>query len=138
MTNTLPSGATYALMNEKSPVWRGQTQLSSSPPNSPMERGGTYASRTSRRVVEMNIRYDLPASISEMLIDFPGWSACACLVISAIRSSIAFVRASGSMESLTALITSAVTSRIVSVIVAVSPRAWISSPRVPARNPLVR
>ena len=35
---------------EKSPVWRGQTQLSVSPPNLPMELGGAPTSRTSLNV----------------------------------------------------------------------------------------
>ncbi len=37
-------------LTEKSPVWRGQTQLSVSPPNLPMELGGVPTKRTSVNV----------------------------------------------------------------------------------------
>ncbi len=119
-------------------MWRGHTQLSSSPPNSPIDRGGTYASRMSRSVVEMNIRYDFPGSISEMPMDLPGRSFWAVLVSSPMRPSIAFARSIGSIVSFTTLITWPVTSRISSVMRAVMPRARISSGRVAARNPFVR
>ena len=68
----------------------------------------------------------------------PGMSFWAAFVSSPMRPSIAFARSIGSIESLTALITFSVTSRISSVMRAVMPRARISSGRVAARKPLVR
>src|SRR5690554_5794524 len=43
----LPSLSAYTRNNEKSPVWRGHSQLSVSPPNFPMLLGGVPTKRTS-------------------------------------------------------------------------------------------
>ncbi len=123
-------------MMEKSPVWRGHIQLSSSPPYSPTARGGAYTSRTSASSTESLSMYCRPPSKPATLQRVAGRFSHSATSSFSLRSS-AFCRVRSSAPTGTAASISFVTSVKLRGTWMRAPLPGSSSSRLFARKPWV-